>query len=119
MNPEIEDILEATLEVGPATVLTNGLILTLHAATVCGKSPTLREYSLDFRVSLDGYDATSNDPIRGEGTFERILDGLSTSSAAGLNPVLTVTEVRSENASPAGRSASSSCCVTWAFTNRD
>jgi hypothetical protein len=25
------------------------------------------EYSLDFRVSMDGYDAESNDPIRGDG----------------------------------------------------
>jgi len=36
-------------------------------------------------VSLDGYDAVTNDPIRGEGTFERILDGIRNLVAAGLN----------------------------------
>jgi MoaA/NifB/PqqE/SkfB family radical SAM enzyme len=52
---------------------------------------------------MDGYDAESNDPIRGQGTFERILQGARCLHQAGLNPVLTVTEVHSENASKTGR----------------
>jgi MoaA/NifB/PqqE/SkfB family radical SAM enzyme len=52
---------------------------------------------------MDGYDAGSNDPIRGEGTFARILEGISHLHSAGLNPVITVTEVHDENASAAGK----------------
>ena len=49
-------------------------------------------YSLDLRVSLDGWDAATNDPVRGAGSFERILGGIRNVAAAGLNPVVTVTE---------------------------
>ncbi|HYN21319.1 MAG TPA: radical SAM protein, partial [Thermoanaerobaculia bacterium] len=93
LNPDMEAILEATLRIGPATVLTNGLLLD---SARCARLKALErgsEYSLDFRVSLDGYSAESNDPIRGEGTFARILVGIRNLATAGLNPVITVTEV--------------------------
>lgn len=93
LNPEMEAILEATLRYGPATVLTNGLLL---GAQRCRRLQALSDasrYSLDFRVSLDGYDAAINDSIRGEGTFERILAGAKSLYDVGLNPVITVTEV--------------------------
>src|SRR4051794_40819263 len=64
LNPEMEAILAAPLEGGPAPVLTSGLLL---GPARCARLKTLAdasEYSLDFRVSLDGYDAQSNDPIR-------------------------------------------------------
>jgi MoaA/NifB/PqqE/SkfB family radical SAM enzyme len=50
------------------------------------------EYSLDLRVSLDGYDAPTNDAIRGDGSFVRILRGIGNLVSAGINPVVTVTE---------------------------
>lgn len=103
LNPEIERILRATLKFGPATVLTNGLILTPPLCARLKRIASASEYSLDFRVSLDGFDAVSNDAIRGEGTFERILAGALNLHMAGLNPVLTVTEVYSENGSRAGK----------------
>ena len=103
LNPEMEAILARTLEYGPATVLTNGLLLD---PVRCGRLAALAassDYSLDFRVSMDGYDAESNDPIRGEGTFERILAGIRNLYRAGVNPVITVTEVHDANASREGR----------------
>jgi AdoMet-dependent heme synthase len=103
LNPEMEAILEAALAVGPATVLTNGLLLD---PARCARLKTLADaadYSLDLRVSLDGYDAASNDPIRGEGTFTRILAGIRNLAAAGLNPVITVTEVCREAATDEGK----------------
>jgi sulfatase maturation enzyme AslB (radical SAM superfamily) len=103
LNPEMEAILERTLEFGPATVLTNGLLLD---PARCGRLTELAastDYSLDFRVSMDGYDAVSNDPIRGAGTFERILRGIQNLYRAGINPVITVTEVHDRNASGEGR----------------
>lgn len=103
LNPDMEPILEAALEVGPATVLTNGLLLDPDRCRRLAAMADASEYSLDLRISLDGYDAESNDPIRGPGTFERIVEGARTVHEAGLQPVLTVTEVHSENASREGR----------------
>jgi len=103
LNPEMEAILEATLAVGPATVLTNGLLLDPARCERLVALASASDCSLDFRISMDGYDAASNDPIRGEGTLERILGGVVNLYRAGLNPVITVTEVHSGNASIDGR----------------
>lgn len=103
LNPEMEAILEETLKLGPANVLTNGLLLD---PARCARLKSLEEgsdYSLDLRISLDGYDAATNDPIRGEGTFVRILEGVRNLVAAGLNPVITVTEACQEAATDAGK----------------
>ena len=103
LNPDMEAILAATLEVAPATVLTNGLLLDPER---CGRLAALAaaaEYSLDLRVSLDGWDAATNDPVRGEGTFERILAGVANLVRAGLHPVLTVTEVWREAGTAEGK----------------
>jgi MoaA/NifB/PqqE/SkfB family radical SAM enzyme len=103
LNPEMEAILQRTLQAGPATVLTNGLLLDEERCRRLGQLAEESDYSLDFRVSLDGYGPESNDPIRGKGTFRRILTGISNLVAAGLNPVITVTEVHAENGSDPGK----------------
>lgn len=102
LNPEMEGILAAALAHGPATVLTNGLLLDPER---CERLARLgaADYSLDIRVSLDGYDAATNDPIRGVGTFARVLEGISNLLAAGLNPVITVTEVREDLGTATGK----------------
>jgi len=103
LNPEMEAILEAALEAGPVTVLTNGLLLD---AARCRRLAALSDgsdYSLDVRVSLDGMTPESNDAIRGDGTFERAMEGIRNLAREGLTPVLTVTEVHEENASPEGK----------------
>ncbi|MEM6794775.1 MAG: radical SAM protein [Acidobacteriota bacterium] len=103
LNPDMEAILEATLAQGPANVLTNGLLLNPERCRRLASMASASDYSLDLRISLDGYDAESNDPIRGEGTFVRILQGARNVHEAGLNPVMTVTEVNAENSSKDGR----------------
>lgn len=103
LNPEMEAILERTLQFGPATVLTNGLLLDGDRCRRLREIASAAEYSLDFRVSMDGYDAESNDPIRGEGTFVKILQGIRNLVVAGINPVITVTEVHRENATADGK----------------
>ncbi len=103
LNPEMEAIAERTLDYGPATILTNGLLLPADRCRRLRAMAERAEYSLDFRISLDGYDAETNDPIRGEGTFERILDGVRSLYVEGLNPVITVTEVYDQNGSSRGR----------------
>ncbi|HEY6065645.1 MAG TPA: radical SAM protein [Thermoanaerobaculia bacterium] len=104
LNPEIFPILEETLVRGPVTVLTNGLLLNRDR---CRRLKSLfeeSEYSLDLRVSIDGYTAEANDPIRGSGTFDRILLGIRNLAEAGLNPVVTVTEACADAATADGRS---------------
>jgi MoaA/NifB/PqqE/SkfB family radical SAM enzyme len=103
LNPDMEAILEATLRHGPATVLTNGLLLGPERCRRLRALADASRYSLDFRVSLDGYDAATNDRIRGDGTFERILAGAKSLHDVGLNPVITVTEVDSSYATADGK----------------
>jgi molybdenum cofactor biosynthesis enzyme MoaA len=103
MNPEMLAILEETLRQGPASVLTNGLLLTPERCRRLRELADGSEYSLDLRVSIDGYSAEINDPIRGAGTYERILQGIRNLAEAGLNPVVTVTEACEDAASAAGR----------------
>ncbi len=49
---------------------------------------------LRIQVSLDGPTAEINDPVRGAGTFQRILDGIDTAVAAGLRPTVSVSILR-------------------------
>jgi molybdenum cofactor biosynthesis enzyme MoaA len=104
MNREMLAILEATLRQGPATVLTNGMLLR---AEVCERLRELfdgSDYSLDIRVSLDGFDRESHDAIRGAGVWDRVMIGLRNLAAAGLNPVVTVTTAAEGVGSVEGRS---------------
>ena len=103
MNHEFFEILEETLRQGPVSVLTNGVLIRADTAARLKRLSDASEYSLDIRISIDGYDSATNDPIRGEGTFERILGGVRTLASAGLNPVLTVTEACEGAATQDGR----------------
>ncbi len=103
MNPELLAITEETLRRGPVTILTNGLFLTRQRCLRLRDLFDASAYSLDIRVSLDGWDAAGNDPIRGAGTFDRILEGLRNLAEVGLNPVLTVTEACDGAAAASGR----------------
>jgi MoaA/NifB/PqqE/SkfB family radical SAM enzyme len=104
MNRDMLAILEVTLRQGPATVLTNGMLLRPE---ICARLRALfdaSEYSLDIRVSLDGFDAQSHDAIRGRGVWDKVMDGLRNLAAAGLNPVITVTTAAAGVESGHGRS---------------
>lgn len=103
LNPDMEAILEAALAQGPVTVLTNGMLLDAERCRRLADMAAAADYSLDLRVSLDGYDAESNDAIRGAGVFERTLGGVRNLLAVGINPVLTVTEVYDDNATDDGK----------------
>ena len=90
-HPRICDILELTLRYGPATVLTNATLF--RDATLDRLQEIERNslYSLEIRVSLDGYSASMNDPIRGEGTFDRAIAGTARLVQRGFLPILTIT----------------------------
>jgi len=105
LNREILPILEAVLRQGPATVLTNGVLITPEVARALRTLSDGSDYSLDLRVSIDGWDAATNDPIRGAGTFDRILRGVECLADAGVNPVITVTEACPDAGTGEGRAA--------------
>jgi AdoMet-dependent heme synthase len=89
INPDIFRILEATLAIGPATVLTNAMRFTEEKVA---RLAALRDgsiYSLELRVSIDGFSPETNDPIRGEGTFDLAMNGVRMLVAHGFLPIIT------------------------------
>jgi MoaA/NifB/PqqE/SkfB family radical SAM enzyme len=91
MNRDMVAILRRTLQQGAATVLTNGMLLRRELCTTLRELFDESEYSLDLRVSLDGFDAETHDAIRGAGVWDRVMIGLRNLAEVGLNPVITVT----------------------------
>ena len=91
LNPEMTAILIATLQYGPATVLTNATVLKQDWIDALVTASRASRYSLEFRVSIDGFDPTTNDPIRGAGTFVRALAGVQQLVKAGFLPIITAT----------------------------
>ena len=90
-HPQMCDILELTLRLGPATVLTNA---TLFREPTLDRLEDMRRsycHVLEIRVSLDGYSAEMNDPIRGEGTFDRAIEGVRKLVERGFRPIMTIT----------------------------
>jgi AdoMet-dependent heme synthase len=97
LNREMVEILELTLHYGPATVLTNGTVLKDEWLMRLCRAEAGSRYSLEFRVSIDGYTAEQNDPIRGPGSFDRAMRGVRQLLAHGFLPIITVTQVRDED----------------------
>jgi molybdenum cofactor biosynthesis enzyme MoaA len=103
LNREMLPILEATLRQGPATVLTNGMLLRPEVCSRLRELSDASEYSLDIRVSLDGFDPAAHDAIRGDGVWDRVMEGIRNLADAGINPVITVTTAAEGIASAEGR----------------
>lgn len=93
LHPDIEHLISFVLERGPLSILTNGLLIDQPRAERLARMAAATPYSLDLRISLDGYTAEQNDPIRGRGTFDQIIAAVTRCAAAGMDPILTVTEV--------------------------
>lgn len=92
MNREIIPILEKTLNIGPATVLTNAMLLKENIVQELAHLEKQSRYSLEIRVSLDGYTAEMNDPIRGAGVFEKTMQGVRRLVKSGFLPIITITK---------------------------
>jgi molybdenum cofactor biosynthesis enzyme MoaA len=93
LHPEIVPMLVETLRFGPATVLTNGTILKDEWLIALAAAERESLYSLEFRVSIDGFSAETNDPVRGEGTFERAMRGVIRLVEHGFLPIITAARV--------------------------
>lgn len=105
LHPDIQQLISMTLEQGPLNILTNGMLLDAPMAAWLGETFRNAPYSLDIRVSLDGATAEDNDAIRGKGTFKRITEGIAQLAQHGINPVITVTQVRPDMATSQARTA--------------
>ncbi len=92
MNKEMLDILELTLQYGPATVLSNGMLITEKKARRLREIEAASHYSLELRISIDGYTEEMNDAIRGEGVFKKAMKGVQLLYAHGFLPIITVTK---------------------------
>lgn len=89
MNRQMEGILEDTLQLGPATVLTNATIMPERRAKALAHLAAQSIYTLELRVSLDGITREMNDAIRGEGAFDRCLEGIRALVQEGFLPIIT------------------------------
>jgi molybdenum cofactor biosynthesis enzyme MoaA len=89
LNPELAAMLGETLRYGPATVLTNGTVLKDEWLVTLRDADAASLYSLEFRVSIDGFSPETNDPIRGPGTFERAMGGIRKLVRFGFLPIIT------------------------------
>lgn len=89
MNRDMLGILEDTLQYGPASVLSNGLLITSKVAAALRQLSEASLYTLELRISIDGFTPETNDPIRGEGTFARALEGVKNLVEAGFLPIIT------------------------------
>lgn len=105
LHPDIVALIRFVLDRAPLSILTNGVLIDQSLARELKTIFDASAYSLDLRVSLDGTTPEQNDPIRGRGTFEQIMSGVRALADAGLNPVLTITEVDEYAGDPGYREA--------------
>jgi AdoMet-dependent heme synthase len=92
LNKELVRMLKRTLNFGPATVLTNGTVLKKEWLEELKTAEAESGFSLEFRVSIDGPTADINDPVRGDGTFDRAITGVALLCELGFLPIITMTQ---------------------------
>lgn len=92
LNKDLRRMLKRTLEFGPATVLTNGTVFKPEWLSELYDAEQTSPFSLEFRVSIDGPSADINDPVRGEGTFVKAMNGVRLLCDAGFLPIITMTQ---------------------------
>jgi MoaA/NifB/PqqE/SkfB family radical SAM enzyme len=90
MNRQIPEILGKTLQYGPVTVLTNGMLIKEKTAQRLQELEANSIYSLEIRVSIDGYTEEMNDAIRGKGVFQKAMRGVQLLYKHGFLPIITI-----------------------------
>jgi len=76
-------------------VLTNGTVMKGDRLQTLAALPSER---LRVQISLDGASPAVNDPIRGQGSFERICGGIRAAVEAGLSTTVTMVLLRHNRA---------------------
>jgi MoaA/NifB/PqqE/SkfB family radical SAM enzyme len=91
-NKEIYSIIEKTMRIGPVTILTNGTLVRPERAKRLADISNNSIYTLEIRVSIDGYTEEMNDAIRGKGVFKRAMRGVKLLYENGFLPTISVTK---------------------------
>lgn len=97
LHPDMAEILEDALARFPATILTNGTLLSGRIAGRLASAAGNSRFSLEVRISLDGPSEKENDGIRGKGSFRRALAGAVLLERAGLLPIVTAVRFREDD----------------------
>lgn len=90
LHKHLLEFLVLSLHHAPTTVLTNGTLIPDHLAERLAEIEKASRYSLEIRISLDGYTKEMNDRIRGEGVFDKVLAATARLSRYGLLPLVTI-----------------------------
>lgn len=69
---ELLDFFQNKESTATLTILSNGTLITDEIASRCAPYSTLRE----VQISLDGANAPAHDMIRGDGTFDKAIEGI-------------------------------------------
>ena len=91
LNPEIFEILEEILTSGPLNKLTNGTLLTPKKCARLRELENRSPNRMTFRVSMEHFDETANDKVRGKHSYRKALEGIANLVETGFSPILTVT----------------------------
>ena len=97
LHPDMAEIAADTLSRFPATILTNGTLLTDRIVDRLADAGRNSIYSLEVRISLDASSEEENDRIRGKGSFGKALAGVSRLEKAGFLPIVTAVLMREED----------------------
>jgi molybdenum cofactor biosynthesis enzyme MoaA len=98
LHPEMAEIAGDTLGRFPATILTNGTLLTDRIVERLANAAGNSRYSLEIRVSLDASSEEENDRIRGKGSYGKALAGVARLEKAGFLPIVTAVRFGEEDA---------------------
>jgi AdoMet-dependent heme synthase len=90
LHAQLLDMIACALAVAPTTVLTNGMLINDRTAETLARLAIAARYSLEVRVSLDGYTEEMNDAIRGRGVFRLALAGAVKLAQRNLLPLITI-----------------------------
>jgi radical SAM protein with 4Fe4S-binding SPASM domain len=93
-RPDIVPLIERVVDTHARelVILTNGTLFNNDRRLE--RLARLPADRLRFQISLDGSTPEVNDPIRGKGSFQRVVDGVRAAVGAGLRPTLTMTLLR-------------------------
>jgi AdoMet-dependent heme synthase len=91
-NKEIYNIIEKAMQIGPVTILTNGTLVRPERAKRLATISNNSIYTLEIRVSIDGYTEEMNDAIRGKGVFKKAMRGVKLLYENGFLPTISVTK---------------------------
>ena len=90
LHAQLLEMVACALTVAPTTVLTNGMLISDRIAETLADLAIAARYSLEVRVSLDGYTEQMNDAIRGRGVFRLALAGAVRLARRNLLPIITI-----------------------------